>query len=105
MLILIDGFGGSGKTILRSLLDGHNELFVSPSQECLISCFYRNLDKSQFFAYKDISLLREYLADSYYYNLEKESLIGFTESDLKRKKIKFNFYEFENFWVNELKIK
>ena len=105
MLILIDGFGGSGKTILRSLLDGHKELFVSPSQECLISSFYRNLEKSKFFVYKDISLLRKYLVDSYYYNLEKESLIGFAESDLKRKRNKFNFYEFESFWVNELRKK
>ena len=42
MLILIDGFWGSGKTILRSLLDGHEELKVSPSQECIISSFCRN---------------------------------------------------------------
>ena len=77
MLILVDGFAGSGKTILRSLLDGHDELLVSPSQECLISSFHRNFKKSKFFIYKDISLLRKYLIDSYYYNLEKESLIGF----------------------------
>ncbi len=44
--------------------------------------FYRNLEKSQFFAYKDISLVRKYLLDSYYYNLEKESLIGFAESKI-----------------------
>ena len=42
MIILIDGFWGSGKTVLRSLLDGHKDLYVSPSQESILSTFYRN---------------------------------------------------------------
>ena len=29
MIILIDGFWGSGKTTIRYLLDGHSELKVS----------------------------------------------------------------------------
>ena len=42
MIILIDGFWGSGKTTIRYLLDGHSELKVSPSQESIISAFERN---------------------------------------------------------------
>ena len=65
MLILIDGFWGSGKTVLRSLLDGHSELKVSPSQESIVSSFERNHKKSKFFNYKDLRLIREFLVDSY----------------------------------------
>ena len=102
MLILIDGFWGSGKTVLRSLLDGHSELKVSPSQESIISSFYRNKNKSNYFLYKDIRLVREFLVDSYYYNLEFESIKGYQDSDLEKKKIDFDFYKFENEWINDL---
>lgn len=102
MFILIDGFWGSGKTVLRSLLDGHKDLYVSPSQESIFSSFYRNINKSNFFLYKDVRLIREYLIDSYYYNLEYENHNGFPDSDFKKKKINFNFYKFEEFWIKEL---
>ena len=48
MIILIDGFCGSGKTTIIYLLDGHSELKVSPSQESIISAFERNKNKSSF---------------------------------------------------------
>jgi len=102
MIILIDGFWGSGKTVLRSLLDGHKDLYVSPSQESILSTFFRNQNKFDFFEYKDIRLIRELLIESYYYNLEHESINGYLDSDLKKEKKNFNFYEFENFWVSQL---
>jgi hypothetical protein len=48
MFILIDGFWGSGKSLLRSYLDGHTQLFVSPLQESLFSSFFRNKKKKKF---------------------------------------------------------
>ncbi len=102
MIILIDGFWGSGKTVLRSLLDGHSEIKVSPSQESLISSFKRNYNKSKLFHYKDIRLIREYLIDSYYYNLEYENRNGYLDSDLQKEKINFNFHDFENYWSDKL---
>lgn len=103
MIILIDGFWASGKTVLRSLLDGHSKLKVSPSQESIISSFQRNSKKSIFFVTKDIRLIREYLIDSYYYNLEHEAKVGYLSSDLKKKKINFDFYEFEKYWTGKLR--
>jgi len=102
MIILIDGFWGSGKTTLRYLLDGHSELKVSPSQESIVSSFERNKDKLKFFSYKDIRLIRKILADSYYYNLEQETVKGYFEHDINRNKLLFNFYEFEKYWVDKL---
>ena len=103
MIILIDGFWGSGKTTLRYLLDGHSELKVSPSQESIISAFERNKNKSKFFSYKDIRLIREFLATSYYYNLELESSEGYLDHDINRNKLLFDFYEFEKYWINKLR--
>ena len=60
MLILIDGFWGSGKTVLRSLLHGHNQLKVYPYQECIVSSFdgdYRT-DLNNFYNYNN--LVRKY---------------------------------------------
>ena len=103
MIILIDGFWGSGKTTLRYLLDGHSELKVSPSQESIISAFERNKSKSKFFSYKDIRLIREFLASSYYYNLELESSEGYLDHDINRSKLIFDFHEFEKYWTNKLR--
>jgi len=102
MIILIDGFWGSGKTTLRYLLDGHSELKVSPSQESIVSSFERNKDKIKFYSYKDIRLIRKILADSYYYNLEQETVKGYFDHDINRDKLLFNFYEFEKYWVSKL---
>tara|TARA_B100000900_G_scaffold416215_1_gene450160 strand:- start:41709 stop:42719 length:1011 start_codon:yes stop_codon:yes gene_type:complete len=102
MIILIDGFWGSGKTVLRSLLDGHKELKVSPSQESIISSFYRNKKKSKYLYFKDLRVIREYLVNSHYYSLEQESLKGYLDSDITKDKVKFNFSEFEKFWTERL---
>ena len=102
MIILIDGFWGSGKTVLRSLLDGHSELKVSPSQESIISSFYRNSKKSKYLKYKDLRVVREYLVNSHYYSLEQESYKGYIDSDITKDKINFNFSDFENFWTKKL---
>lgn len=102
MLILIDGFWGSGKTVLRSLLDGHNQLKVSPSQECIISSFDRNKKKSKYFNYKDLRIIREYLVNSHYYSLEQESFKGYIDSDIAKDKVNFNFNAFEKFWTEKL---
>ena len=102
MFILLDGFWGSGKTVLRSLLDGHTELKVSPSQESIVSSFKRNYKKSKFFDYRDLRLIREFLIDSYYYNLEHETKNGYPDSDLKKEKINFDFYDFEKYWTEKL---
>lgn len=103
MIILIDGFWGSGKTTLRYLLDGHSNLKVSPSQESIISAFERNKDKVKFYSYRDIRLIREFLASSYYYNLELESSEGYLDHDINRRTISFDFYEFEKYWINKIR--
>ena len=43
--LLIAGSKGSGKGLIRGLLDGHPELFVSPFHELVFDSFYQ--DKKQ----------------------------------------------------------
>ena len=83
MLVLLDGFWGSGKSMVKMLLNGHPNIRVSPIQESIVSSFYRNRKLFKYFKYKDVRVIRNILADSYYY-------------DLQRLKFKnFNFYAFE----------
>jgi len=90
MLVLLDGFWGSGKSMVKMLLNGHPNLNVSPIQESIVSSFYRNRKLFKYFKYKDVRVIRNILADSYYY-------------DLQRLKFKnFNFYAFEKDLFNSI---
>ena len=105
MFLLIDGFWASGKSILKSLLDGHPKLKVSPGQEAVFSAFARNKKLLKKLSYKDLSIIRKILSDSYYYDLERYHLNNHSTVDWKFH-VKLNFYQFETYWtkkVSELK--
>ena len=40
--LLISGTKGSGKSLIRGLLDGHPQLLVSPFHEVVLESFYKN---------------------------------------------------------------
>jgi hypothetical protein len=105
MFLLIDGFWASGKSVLKSLLDGHPDLKVSPSQEAIFSSFYRNRKNFKKLSYKDLSFIRKILSESYYYDLEKYNSGKHLTVDWGFK-VNLDFYKFELFWtkqINDLK--
>ena len=105
MFLLIDGFWASGKSVLKSLLDGHPDLRVSPGQEAIFSSFYRNRKEFKKLSYKDLSIIRKILSESYYYDLEKYYLGKHLTVDWSFK-VNLDFYKFELFWtkkINDLK--
>lgn len=83
MLILIDGFWGSGKSMIKILLNGHSDLLVSPVQESIVSSFHNNKNLFKYLKYKDIRIIRKILADSFYYDLQR----------LKFKRFDFNKFD------------
>tara|TARA_Y100000816_G_C26074758_1_gene565632 strand:+ start:668 stop:1606 length:939 start_codon:yes stop_codon:yes gene_type:complete len=83
MLILIDGFWGSGKSMIKILLNGHPDLLVSPVQESIVSSFHNNKNLFKYLKYKDIRIIRKILADSFYYDLQR----------LKYKRFDFNKFD------------
>jgi hypothetical protein len=82
LIILVDGEGGSGKMVLRSLLDGHPELIVSPIHDKIIDGLSDHPASDRWLEHKDTTYLRELLARTSYYDLEKYSLAGFMEFEL-----------------------
>ena len=83
MFLIIDGFWASGKSILKSLLDGHPKLKVSPGQEGVFSAFARNRNLLKKLSYKDLNIIRKILSDSYYYDLERYHLNNHSTVDWK----------------------
>ena len=101
MFLLIDGFWASGKSVLKSFLDGHPNLKVSPGQEAIFSSFYRNQNQFKNFSYKEISVIRKIISDSYYYDIEKYHFGNNKTVDWSFK-VNLNFYEFEKFWTEKI---
>jgi len=74
MIVVIDGWWGSGKSVMRGLLDGHPNLFVCPVQDSIISAFARDWETRPWMRYRDTEQLRKLLASlSQYYRIERFS--------------------------------
>ena len=68
MIILIDGYLATGKSILRGLLDGYPGLFLSPVQDGLIGGFAQQANIDECLKERDvIGLAKEILPRSNYY--------------------------------------
>jgi hypothetical protein len=107
MIVLIDGEGASGKTVLRSLLDGHPQLSVLPTHDMIVDTLVRYPRDIPWLAYRDIPYLRRLLSMSSYYQLEQLAVTGSIEIDISvRDRITvpfdFDFWRFEADWVGEI---
>jgi len=104
--LLIGGSKASGKSLIRGMLDGHPELFVSPFHEIIFQALYEN--DNELHKKKDIQKIRELLASKgHYYSLErltkKNYYLTVSGSDHRPINFKnFNFYSFDKSWVDEL---
>jgi Sulfotransferase family len=107
MIILIDGEGASGKTVLRSLFDGHPQLSVLPTHDMIVDTLVSYPPDVRWLAYRDIPYLRRLLSMSSYYQLEQLAVTGSIEIDISvRDRITmpfdFDFWRFEADWVGQI---
>jgi hypothetical protein len=71
MLLHIDGWYAGGKTVLWSLLDGHQEVFVCPVHDYSFAPFFKHANNEEWVQIKYPTILRKILAKSEYYKFEK----------------------------------
>lgn len=108
MIVCIDGWWGSGKSVMRGLLDGHPQLFVSPIQDSLISAFARDWERRPWMAHRDIEQLRKLLASlSQYPRIERFALHRTMHLDISSKErayieIDIDFPAFDRDWVERV---
>jgi hypothetical protein len=107
VIVLIDGEGASGKTVLRSLLDGHPQLSVLPTHDMIVDTLVGYPPDVPWLAYRDIGYLRRLLAASSYYQLEQLAVAGSIEIDISvRDRLtvpyRLDFWRFEAEWVRAL---
>ena len=106
-IINIVGWGGSGKSVLHSLLDGHPEILSDPIHTKIVDGFVSFNEKNS--AHKDIRTLRKHLEVRGYYNIEAIAFKKFLSIPLSSKQediitipFSFDFYRFESSWVERL---
>jgi hypothetical protein len=108
MIVIIDGWWGSGKGTLKGLLDGHSKVFVSSVQESIVGGLSNVEDLELIFNEKDVIRLRKAIAcKTEYYRIERDSLknkllnssIG---SNFIYNIFNMDFYDFEKIFWNLL---
>lgn len=105
--LYICGAKGSGKSLIRAILDGHPQLFVSPFHERIFESFFED-DDTGILKKNDIEKIREMLANKgHYFQLERESWkkkqnLGIAANIHKEFVLNFNYYLFDRSWVENL---
>ena len=107
MLINIDGWFGGGKSVLWSLLDGHDDVFVCPVHDFSFSPLLKVSNDMEWLLKKNPVPLRKLLAESEYYKLEKIFLDGafpvcYSVDTFEYRPYNTNFYEFDKCFFNRL---
>jgi Sulfotransferase family len=108
MIILIDGWSGSGHSVLRGLLDGHPNLFCSPVHDFIPVAFFEDWEDPVWYEYKDIEQLRRILAaKSGYYRIEKYANnkrfhIDYAKEQRGYLTFDFDFHEFDKKWSQKI---
>ncbi len=107
-IVLIDGWWGSGKSVLRGLLDGHRELFVCPIQDSIPGALARDWESGPWLDYRDTEQLRKLLASlSQYYRIERFGFnrrmhLDFSRQDRAYIDIDLDFARFDALWMGRL---
>ncbi len=108
MIVQIDGWYGSGKSVLKGLLDGHKEVFSNPIHDIIPLAFSNENDVPKWLEYKDTEHLRKLLAsNSSYFRLERFANAGkfpfdFSTTDRIYFDFNFDFYQFDKMVFNQL---
>lgn len=107
-LLFIEGWGGSGKSVLLSLLDSHPNLFCSPVHDKLqYQLMQWKGNREEIFDIRDVRFL---LASHGYYNIEANALRGSIPILLSSKKedvlevpFDLDFEKFETIWKDRVR--
>jgi len=106
-IINIVGWGGSGKSVLHSLLDGHPEILSDPIHTKIVAGF-ESFDENNA-AEQDIRTVRKHLDVRGYYNIEAIAFKKFLSIPLSSRPedmitipFPFDFYRFESSWTQRL---
>ena len=104
-LILVEGWGGSGKSLVLSYLDSHPQIFAMPVHDKLpydiasLDDKYLNVDKA------DFRKIRGILSSHGYYNIELNAfnkyipvMLSTDKDDTVNIPFDFNFEKFESSW-------
>lgn len=106
--IVIDGFHGSGKSVLKGILDGHPDIVVSKAQESILSAFCQ-AGITSYIEPMHYRKLREILAcHSQYFDLERLHNQGSIELSVSHnsqvsKDIAIDFYKLDEQAFSQLK--
>jgi len=106
-LLQIDGWSGSGKSLLATLLNGHSDLATDPVHDGTHMTFLES-DLSSVLEWKNIDRLRKKIAQSsnYYflerYALKKNIQLPFRAGTFINIPFEFDFYAFDKAWVQEV---
>lgn len=104
-VLLVEGWGGSGKSLLLSYLDSHPEIFAIPVHDKLVYDVLGLNSQSLHTNDKDIRHIRKILSSHGYYNIEYNAtrevipvLLSTKKDDILEIPFKFSFEEFERSW-------
>lgn len=108
MLLIIDGWFGSGKSVLTSLLDSHNLVFVNHVHDATYSIFYDSTEHDSWIKDKDWEQVKKFLYQSDFnkFKLYYENRIHTMHFDATRYinfEYNIDFKEFENLFEENLK--
>lgn len=107
MLINIDGWFGSGKSVLMFLLDGHPDVFCSPVHDYSFCAFLNQSDQHDWVQTKHVEILRKALARTQFFKLEKffwdkEMTFEFSSNEIMSLPCRYDYYEFDRHFVHSL---
>jgi hypothetical protein len=107
MLLQVDGWYGSGKLLIMSLLDSHPDVFCSPIHDFTFCAFMDQDENHEWVTTKHIKILRSAITRTRYSFFEqnyREGAIAFEFSADKRIYFPYNvdYYAFDRLWIDKL---
>lgn len=107
-LVIIEGWGGSGKSLLLSYLDSHSDLLALPVHDKLPYDLLKIRSSHLNTVDSDVRHIRNSLSSHGYYNIEYNAirqqipvLLSTKKDDTINVPFKFNFEQFEGLWKSD----
>ncbi len=107
MLIQIDGWFGSGKAVLWTLLEGHPDVFCSPIHDFSYMGFLNQTNELDWVTTKHVEILRKILARTQYFKYEKVFWDGFwtfefSSNEILKLPYLYDFYKHDRMFMEKI---